>query len=115
MREILKMSKRELSQITIFDALVNKKMTQKEASSLTNLSVRQIIRKKKRYKKLGAEGLIHQNRGRKGNRAIKDDIKKEIIKLMQEKYCGYGPTLAAEKLYEYRTSAKQLQSSLQIA
>lgn len=101
MREILQMSKKELSQITIFDALINKKMTQKEASGLLKLSIRQIIRKQKRFEKLGAEGLIHQNRGKKGNRSISEETKKRIIELLQGKYLGYGPTFAAEKLYEY--------------
>src|SRR5579863_10216074 len=95
------MSKREVSQITIFDAVANKKMTQKEASRLTNLSIRKINRKAAKYKKYGYEGLIHQNRGKKGNRAIDESIKQKILELLRGKYPGYGPTLAAEKLYEY--------------
>jgi transposase len=101
MREILQMSKKEANQIAIFDALVNKKMTKKEASNLIKLSIRQIIRKKKRFEKLGVKGLIHKGRGKKGNRSINEEIKKMIIELLQEKYVDYGPTLAAEKLYEY--------------
>jgi len=97
----VRMSRKELSQITIFDAIVNKKMTQKEAARLTNLSSRQIIRKTKRYKKYGAEGLIHKNRGKKGNRALSGELKATILELLLGKYLGYGPTLAAEKLYEY--------------
>lgn len=97
----VRMSKKELSQITIFDAIVNKKMTQREASQLVRLSTRQIIRKAKRYKEFGIEGLIHKSRGKKGNRAISEEVKQKIIELLQGKYLGYGPTLAAEKLYEY--------------
>ena len=95
------MSRKEMSQITIFDAVVNGKMTQKEAARLTNLSIRQVNRKASRYKEHGYAGLIHKSRGQKGNRAIDKDIKQKILELLRGKYPGYGPTLAAEKLYEY--------------
>jgi len=95
------MSKKEVSQIAIFDAVANRKMTQKEASRLTNLSIRQVNRKALRYKKYGYAGLIHKSRGKKGNRAIDQDIKQKILELLRGKYSGYGPTLAAEKLFEY--------------
>lgn len=95
------MSKKEASQIAIFDAVANKKMTQKEASHLTNLSTRQVSRKASRYKKYGYMGLIHKGRGKKGNRGIDEDVKQKILELLRGKYPGYGPTLAAEKLYEY--------------
>ena len=95
------MSKKEASQIAIFDAVVKRKMTQREASRLTNLSIRQVNRKAARYKKNGYAGLIHKNRGKKGNRAIDEEIKRKILELLRGKYPGYGPTLAAEKLYEY--------------
>ncbi len=99
-REVV-MSKKEGSQIAIFDAVVNKKMTQKEAARLTNLSIRQVSRKASKYKKHGYAGLIHKSRGKKGNRAIDEEIKQKILELLRDKYPGYGPTLAAEKLDEY--------------
>ena len=95
------MSKKEVGQITIFDAVVNGKMTQREASRLTNLSIRQVNRKAARYKKYGYAGLIHKSRGKKGNRSIDESIKQKIVELLRGKYPGYGPTLAAEKLFEY--------------
>ena len=52
------------------------------------------------WEKQGDDGLVHRSRGRLSNRAIKSDVKDKAIKLYVEKYIGFGPTLASEKLEE---------------
>lgn len=61
----VRMSKKELSQITIFDAIVNKKMTQREASQLVRLSTRQIIRKANVIKSLALKVLFIKVAGKR--------------------------------------------------
>jgi transposase len=77
---------------------VERKITQKDASTLLGLTTRQVKRICKRYKKEGDEGVLHKNRGRQSNRCIARSIKKKILELCQEKYKGFGPTLASEQL-----------------
>jgi hypothetical protein len=48
----------------------------------------------------GEKGIIHRLRGRASARRIKADVRDKILKLYQERYEGFGPTLAQEKLRE---------------
>ena len=100
---IIQMSQKEAKQIPIFDQLKKDKLTQIEAAKLLRLSVRQVRRKIKRYLKWGPSGLAHKSRGRPGNRKIPDEQRSKITALYREKYPDFGPTLAAEKLFEHHS------------
>ena len=93
----MRMSKKEINQITVFDSIIKGLLKQKEAGLMLKLSPRQIRRKLKRYIQHGFEGLIHRNRGKRSNRSIPEEIKAEIIDLLEKKYKGFDPTQAAEK------------------
>lgn len=73
-------------------------MTVLMAAELMGLSVRQSRRVWKRFKCAGAAGLVHRLRGRKSNHALSEDERERIVKLHQERYGDFGPTLACEKL-----------------
>lgn len=94
------MSMKETERIAIMDNLIAKRIKQKHASFQLGISVRQVRRMVKRYKQDGVTGLIHQNRGRVGNKAMKQEKKDNIILLIKQQYSDFGPTLAAEKLFE---------------
>ena len=64
------------------------------------MSVRQIRRIKAKVKKNGVKGIIHGNRGKIGNRKMNSIAIEKIIKLLKEKYYGFKPTFATEKLLE---------------
>jgi len=64
------------------------------------LSVRQIKRLLKAYRKQGGAGLVSKHRGRKGNNRLSEEVKKRALNLLKTKYGGFGPTLAHEKLVE---------------
>ena len=68
------------------------------AAELMDLSVRQARRVWKRFKLRGHAGLVHGLRGRVGNRRLDQETRDRIIKLHQERYSDFGPTLACEKL-----------------
>jgi hypothetical protein len=94
------MSKTELEQVGIFERLVKRELKQKEGAVLLNLSVRQVKRKVKEYRKSGAISLIHGNRGQSGNRATNKEKAESAVRLVKENYSDFGPTFASEKLEE---------------
>lgn len=98
--ELLTMSRKEIDQVSIFEKLKNKGIKQSDAAKMLDLSVRQVKRKIKDYRRIGAKCLIHGNRGKTGNRRIDEEKAKLAIELIKEKYSDFGPTLAAEKLLE---------------
>lgn len=94
------MSQKELKKLYIIHKVLDKEITQVEASEHIGLCIRQIGRITKAIRIEGDKGIIHKLRGRVSNRAIPDMIREKAIKLFQEKYHDFGPTLASEKLFE---------------
>jgi len=94
------MSMKETERIAIMDNLVAKRIKQKHASSQLGISVRQVRRIVKRYKREGIVGLMHRSRGRVGNRALTRELKQQVISRIKQQYPDFGPTLASEKLAE---------------
>src|SRR5579859_5948200 len=70
------------------------------AAELMELSLRQARRLWKRFKVQGDAGLVHRLRGRSSNRRLDQATGLRAVKLHQEKYADFGPTLACEKLAE---------------
>jgi len=94
------MSMKETERIAVMDNLVAKRIKQKHASRQLGISIRQLQRMVKRYKREGIAGLVHKSRGRIGNKAMKQEKKDQIVLLIRQHYSDFGPTLAAEKLLE---------------
>lgn len=94
------MSGREIDRLSVINRLIGKQIVAREAAEQLRLSVRHVKRLKKRLKKKGARGLVHQGRGRASNRRLSVDLLKKILALVKTTYVGFGPTLAAEKLLE---------------
>ena len=100
MKETVTMSAKEANRIAIIEKVQRKEMRQKRAASLLGLSVRQVRRLVKRYRRDGAAGIVHQLRGIPGNRRIDEAIIDGAIAVVKEKYYDFGPTFAHEKLVE---------------
>ena len=75
-------------------------MTVVAAAGLMGLSLRQARRVWKRFKAEGDGGLLHRLRGRPSNRRLGEEVRARVVKLHQERYADFGPTLACEKLAE---------------
>lgn len=101
MKGIISMSVKETSRITILEKLMKKEIKQKHASHMLSLSVRQIRRLVKRYKRLGVAGIPHQSRGRVGNRRTAETTLSQITEIIRTRYFDFGPTLAHEKLSKH--------------
>lgn len=100
MKGVISMSTKETERITTMDKLVAKQIKQTHASKQLGVSIRQVQRLVKRYKREGISGLIHQSRGRVGNRAIAKEKKDQIVLFINRQYPDFGPTFASEKLRE---------------
>ncbi len=99
-KDVIAMSQRELVRVHVIQQVMEKKLTQIEAGEKIGLSDRQIRRIIKRIKVEGAKGIAHKLRGRESPHKLKESLRKQVLKLYDEKYEGFGPTLATEKLYE---------------
>ena len=98
MDKLLEMSAKELNRLEVMQRLSERRMSQKEAGRILDLSVRQIKRLLKAYRQKGVAGLVSKHRGRKGNNRLPEEMKKRALNLLKTKYKGFGPTLAHEKL-----------------
>lgn len=100
MDRLLEMSAKELNRLEVMQRLSEKRMSQREAGRILDLSVRQIKRLLRGYREKGAAGLVSKHRGRKANNRLPEEVKKRALNLLKIKYKGFGPTLAHEKLVE---------------
>jgi len=96
----LTMSAAELTRLEIMHRLETKRLTQKEAAEILGLSVRQIKRIWRSYRRHGAAGLISKKRGQPSNNRLRPKIRQQAIDLIYKHYYDFGPTLAHEKLTE---------------
>ncbi len=101
MKGALTLSTKEIDRLMLISQIEQEKISVLEASSLMELSQRQIYRILKRVKAEGAKGIIHKLRGRISNRGYPGELKEEIIKIYKKRYSDYGPTLFSEMLEEY--------------
>lgn len=86
---------------TVIEELVEGRIYASAAATRLNLSVRQIKRLKLKFRDNGYDGLIHGSRGRPRVRKINIDLENNIVKIINEKYHDFGPTLTFEKLQEF--------------
>ena len=101
MKGTLTLSTKEIDRLMLISQIEQEKISILEASSLMELSQRQIYRILKRVKAEGAKGIMHKLRGRISNRGFPEELKEEIIKIYKKRYSDYGPTLFSEMLEEY--------------
>lgn len=99
-KDIVQMSQRELRRLHLIHKAIEGLLKQKEAAELLSLSDRQIRRLIKKVGEEGDSGIIHKSRGKSSNRRLPKKIKDKSIELYRQKYIGFGPLLASEKLLE---------------
>lgn len=100
MGSLLIMSKAELNRIEIIQKILEKRLTQVAACDYLHLSSRQIRRLIRMYEKDGVEGLLSKKRGKPSNNKLSQAKKDYALSLIKQNYADFGPTLAAEKLWE---------------
>lgn len=91
---------KELKRLHVVHKIIQGELTQVDAAELISLSERQTRRIVRRIEQEGDEGIRHKSRGRQSNRKTPKNLRERIVALYRQKYQGFGPTLASEKLFE---------------
>jgi hypothetical protein len=99
-KDIIIMRQKELKRLHVIHRVMERELTQVEASEILSLSERQIGRILKRIREEGDEGIQHQSRGRESSRRLPEKLRDRVVALYVQKYKGFGPTLTSEKLHE---------------
>lgn len=94
----LLMSEGERLRKVILEGVRDGRVTLKTAALRLGVTYRQLRRIWKRFRVEGDPGLIHRGRGRPSNRSKPASLRDRAIRRYRERYEGFGPTLACEKL-----------------
>ena len=94
------MSGSDRKRLSIIARCAQKDIKQKNAATILGISIRQVKRLVHRYRLQGDRGVIHKTRGRRSHNSRPEQIKSKILSVYCRKYEGFGPTFAAEKLWE---------------
>ena len=95
---LIGLSANELERLAVIRRVESRDLKPGQAAKLLGLSPRQIHVLRHRFQALGAAGLMHGGRGKRSNRAIKEETRNAILTLVRERYAHLGPTRAAEHL-----------------
>lgn len=98
--DLLMMKPYEITRLHLIHQALERKISQRQAAEIAGLSSRQMRRLMKRIRHEGDRGILHRQRGRPSNRRIAEGVKQKVLRLYQQHYGDFGPTLASEKLRE---------------
>lgn len=99
-KDIIMVRQKELRCLHVIHKVLEGEITQGKAAELVSLSERQIRRIVKRIRTEGDSGIQHRLRGGQSNRKKPKKLRERVIALYRQKYKGFGPTLATEKILE---------------
>lgn len=94
------MKSSEQLKLDIISKLSQNKITRKQAIQILNVSERSVLRYLKKYNEKGFLFVKHGNRNKEPKNKTSFEIKKEVIKLVREKYFDFNMTHCLEKLKE---------------
>jgi len=97
-QDIIMINSKELKRLHIVKMYIEKKIKQKEAADLLELSTRQVRRIASKIKAEGNKAVVHKLKGKPSNRSKPAILKEKVLDLYESKYHDFGPTLAQEKL-----------------
>ena len=92
------LSRRELKRGGVLARVKSGELRLKDGAELMGVSYRQAKRLWKRYRAGGIASLKHRSAGRGSNRKRAEKERRKILRQVEVKYSGFGPTLAAEHL-----------------
>ena len=98
--EGLTLNGKEQSRLQILNGVLERYWSMREAAPLLGVSERQGWRLLVAYRKEGARGLAHKNRGRVAPNATPETIQQQVVALTQERYEGINHTQLTELLAE---------------
>jgi transposase len=103
MKWTIEMSNEELHRKSEIENVLENRGSQKEAAHKLGISERHFRRILQRYRKEGLAGIVSKKRGVPSNRRLSQDIREVVERFINEPLMkGFGPSLMAEKLEEYK-------------
>lgn len=97
-KDRMEMSQRERDVLKVLQSVMDGKRSQAEAAQLLDLSVRHVRRLQRRLALEGDGALVHKLRGQPSNHGYDEAFRKRVLRAYQQRYGGFGPTFASEKL-----------------
>lgn len=97
---ILTMNTRERDRLRVIEAVCERRLKQGQGATRLGVSVRQVKRLVRAYRRDGARALLSRRRGRPSNRRISASERERFVGLVRRLYRDFGPTLACEYLNE---------------
>lgn len=97
----LPMGQKELTRVKVMEMVKEKQKTLRDAAKILKVSYRQAKRIYKKFREKGDAGMVHGNCGKSSHNSIETAVRKKIVRLYSEKYNGFGPTFASEKMSEF--------------
>jgi hypothetical protein len=94
------MSGHELQRIGVLSEVLARRRTEVSAAAVLGLSTRQTRRLLAAYRDGGGGTMIHKARGRASNNQFLVGVREYVVELVRTRYRDFGPTLAAETLFQ---------------
>src|SRR6201987_5113935 len=112
--ERIALSQRERDRLKVLHEIQQKHLTQIAGAQRLKISDRQVRRMLLRLRQRGDPSLVHGLRGRPSNRKLPARLEQKILARLQQRYAGFGPTLAAEHLAQegFSVSRETLRNGL---
>lgn len=95
---LLALSPKELARLAALNHLAAGSITQSQAATHLRISVRQVKRLWRAFRRDGPGAVASKRRGRRSNRATPAALISAALELVKLRYTDFGPTLASEKL-----------------
>jgi len=99
-KDIIMATQEELKRLNVIHKVLDKRITQIEASSILDFTDRHIRRLAARIAEEGDKGIVHKLRGKTAHNCTLEKVKNKALSLCKSTYEGFSPTLASEKLFE---------------
>ena len=99
-KELITLSKKEIERLKILHMVIERSMTQVEASQLLGITDRQVRNLLGKIRVFGDRAIAHGNRGRQSPHKMSEQRENEIAQIIKQHYPGFRPTFAWEKLRE---------------
>ena len=94
------MSKKELTRYRVLGGVLEGQLALQEAAVALGMSPRHARRLLRRLREHGPQGLVHGNRGRPPVNHTCDELRKDILAWVEDRYAGFNDTHLAEILAE---------------
>ena len=98
---VVSMSKQEFSRLDVLLRVQSGRLRITDACVLIGLQRRQVFRLLRGLKQDGVTSLISKRRGKPSNHRLPAEVRSLALSIVRERYCDFGPSLAAEKLAEH--------------